>query len=271
MGRTVFLVDINRCSGCYNCQLACKDEHCGQDWMPIAEAQPLTGQFWIKVDSKVRGTVPKVKLSYLPHLCNHCENATCIEAGAGAVYRREDGLVIIDPEKARGNRALVDSCPYGAIYWNEDADLAQKCTGCAHLLDDGWTVPRCVDACASKALRFGDEAQFTEEISGATTLLPELDLKPRVYYLNLPKRFVAGEVFDPETDEVLIGAKVTLAKDDEVVATTLTDDFGDFWFHQVEPADYRVFIEQDGYLTRMFEADATEEDVNIGIVEAYRA
>lgn len=269
MGRKVFLVNVDRCSGCYNCQLACKDEHCGQDWFPYAASQPLTGQFWMKVDDKVRGSVPFVRISYLPHLCNHCEDAPCIAAGKGAVYRREDGFVIIDPEKAKGNMALVDSCPYGAIYWNEEANLAQKCTGCAHLLDDGWSTPRCVDACASGGLRFGDEDDFAEELANAEVLQPELGLGPRVYYLNLPKRFVAGEVFDPDTDEVLIGAKVTLAAGDQVVATTTTDDFGDFWFHQVEPAEYQVYIEQDGYLTRMFEANATDVDVNIGIVEAY--
>ena len=46
----------------------------------------------------------------------------------------------------------MDACPYGAIYYNEDLNLAQKCTGCAHLLDRGWKEPRCVDVCPTQAL-----------------------------------------------------------------------------------------------------------------------
>ena len=44
-----FVIDVAKCSGCYNCQLACKDEHAENDWMPYAKAQPLTGQFWCRV------------------------------------------------------------------------------------------------------------------------------------------------------------------------------------------------------------------------------
>ena len=48
------------------------------------------------------------------------------------------------------------SCPYRVIFWNEAANIPQKCTFCAHLLDDGWSEPRCVEACPTEALVFGD-------------------------------------------------------------------------------------------------------------------
>ena len=70
----VFVVDIKYCNGCRNCQIACKDEHCGQPWLPIAEAQPMTGQFWCKINEEVRGQVPLVKMTYTPVMCGHCEN-----------------------------------------------------------------------------------------------------------------------------------------------------------------------------------------------------
>jgi Fe-S-cluster-containing dehydrogenase component len=35
----VFVHDVSLCDGCYGCQLACKDEHCGNDWTPIAKPQ----------------------------------------------------------------------------------------------------------------------------------------------------------------------------------------------------------------------------------------
>ena len=56
----------------------------------------------------------------------------------GAVYRRKDGIVIIDHKEAKGMRWLTNACPYGAVFWNEEADLPQKCTFCAHLLDQGF-------------------------------------------------------------------------------------------------------------------------------------
>ncbi|MEG0418369.1 4Fe-4S dicluster domain-containing protein [Gordonibacter sp.] len=272
MGK-VFVIDPAKCNGCYNCQIACKDEHVDNDWAPYAKPQPDSGQFWLKVDEKVRGSVPKVKVSYLVHLCQHCDNAPCIAAAPEAVYKRDDGLVIIDPEKAAGKRELVEVCPYGAIYYNEELDVPQKCTGCAHLLDDGWTVPRCVDVCPHDAIRFGDEGDFAEEIAVGECLVAgrEAD-RPRVHYLNLPKRFVAGIVVDLEAEEVIIGAKVTLenVQTGEVLVSE-TDEFGDFWFNQVEPAPYRIYVEAEGYLTRVVETDATEEDCNVGPIDLFAA
>ncbi len=80
MGKKVFVIDTTVCNGCYNCQIVCKDEHVGNDWSPIAKPQPEIGQFWLHLEEKVRGTVPKVKVAYRPHLCMHCDDAPCIEA-----------------------------------------------------------------------------------------------------------------------------------------------------------------------------------------------
>lgn len=273
MGRKVLLIDVDRCNGCHNCQVACKDEHCEQAWMPYAQAQPLTGQFWWKVDQRTRGSVPKVRVTYVAHGCNHCELCPLVEMAPEVVYRRDDGLVIIDPEKAKGHKELVEACPYGAVYWNAELELPQKCTGCAHLLDDGWEVPRCVDACVVEAMKYVDidDPQYKEAFEIAETLPCEGDIHPQVYYLNYPKRFVAGEVYDEDEDEVIIGARVTLAHGDQGIAEVRTDEFGDFWFHQVEAGDYTVYIEADGYMTRAVSADATEEDVNVGGIALYRA
>ena len=147
----------------------------------------------------VRGTVPKVKMHYVPSLCNHCDEAACMAACKveGAIYKREDGLVIIDPEKCTGCKSCVDACPSHAIYMNENLNIAQKCTGCAHLLDAGWTEPRCVDACPTGALKFLDEDEAKELIAGAETSYTRPETKPRVYYLNIPKKFIGGTVYDP--------------------------------------------------------------------------
>ena len=113
MAKKVFVIDVAKCNGCYNCQIACKDEHVGNDWTPIAKPQPETGQFWLKLTERVRGTVPKVKMPYRPHLCMHCDDAPCMAACAvpGAIYKRDDGLVIIDPEKCTGCRTASTPAP----------------------------------------------------------------------------------------------------------------------------------------------------------------
>ena len=259
-----FVIDISRCNGCYNCQLVCKDEHVGNDWMPYAKPQPDTGQFWMKMNEYVRGTVPKVKMSYVPVLCMHCADAPCIPACPveGGIYRRDDGLVIIDPKKCTGCMNCVDACPYGCIYFNEDLNLAQKCTGCAHLLDRGWKEPRCVDACPTEAIKFGDEAELSALIGKAEVLHPEYGLKPRVYYLNLPKRFVAGTVYDPGEEEVVIGATCTLTGDGDTFSAT-TDGFGDFWFEGLKVGTFSLKIEAAGK-TKTIDAISTEKDVNLG-------
>ena len=138
------LIDITRCNGCFNCQIACKDEHVDNDWSPYAKPQPDMGHFWMRVNEVERGVVPKVKVSYIPKLCLQCENPPCEKAARdGAVYRRKDGIVIIHPEKSKGQREILESCPYGCIFWNGELDIPQKCTFCAHLLDQGWKEPRC--------------------------------------------------------------------------------------------------------------------------------
>jgi Fe-S-cluster-containing dehydrogenase component len=260
----VFLIDMEKCVGCHNCQTGCKDEHCGNDWSPYAKSQPLYGQFWCKVEQTERGKMPHVKVSYMPTLCQHCDNPPCQKAAPDAVYKRDDGLVIIDPEKAKGNEKLAKSCPYGVIYWNEELQIAQKCTGCAHLLDRGWPIntPRCVDNCHLGVIQFGEEDEF--DLTGAEVLHPEYGTRPRVYYRSLPKKFVAGTVYDPIEKEVFIGATVTLSGADGTF-TTRTDGWGDFWLRGLPDADFTLTIEADGR-AKTLEVSTKNEDVGLGDV-----
>ncbi len=266
----VFTVDISKCSGCYNCQLACKDEFAGNDWPPYSLAQPATGHFWMKVDEHVEGTIPKVRIHYIPRLCNHCGKAACIPAcPAGAICRREDGLVLIDPAKCTGCGECAKACPYGVIYKNEKLGIFQKCTGCAHLLDNGHSLPRCVDACPTDALRFGEEEELREEITGAGVLKPEEGLFPHVYYRNVPGRFIGGTVYDPVEKEVIIGARC-LAVTGGKVYETFTDDFGDFWFNDLAVGSFDVSIEAKGFEPKYFKHLRTDESVNLGDIPLER-
>jgi Fe-S-cluster-containing dehydrogenase component len=261
----VIAIDLSICNGCYCCQIACKDEHVANDWMPYARPQPDIGQFWVKVKEETRGTVPKVRVSYTPQMCLHCDDAPCIPAcQPGAIYRRDDGFTIIDPEKCTGCKLCVEACPHDAIYINEDLNIAQKCTGCAHLLDDGWDMPRCVDACAVGAMSFGEEAEYTElrekhaheQVKGT---------KGRVFYMNWPKKFVAGTVYEPTEKEVIIGATCTLT--DVASKETYrveTNGFGDFWFEGLpDGGNYSLRIEKGGKVKTIADIDGSK-DVNLG-------
>jgi len=267
-----FIIDVEKCENCNNCFLACKDEHCGNDWPGYAAAQPGHGHRWMNIHQKERGRFPVIDVAYLPMPCMHCADAPCIRAAGGdAAFRRPDGIVIIDPEKARGRKDIVKSCPYGAIWWNGENNLPQKCTFCAHLLDDGWKAPRCAQACPTGALTAAhiDEAALAEMIQAHG--LETLDNKtratrPSAYYKNLyrfNRCFIAGSVATKQdgTEECVAGATVTLTRAPNLIRGTETDAFGDFKFDGLpkESGEYRIEIAC---------TDGREKEVTVSITES---
>ena len=256
--------DIALCSGCYSCQVACKDEHCGNDWSPIAKPQPDIGQFWIKVNEKPCGTIPKVRVVYTPTMCNHCRKPACLDACKHeAVYVREDGFVVIDADKCNGCGDCMAACPYDAIYMNDELKLCQKCTGCAHLLDADYKEPRCVEVCPTGALVYGEEEGLKDLILGAVVQKPETGLLPRVYYRNVPGQFIAGTVYDPADKEIIEYANVMAVSGGKIIKT-VTDDFGDFWFNDLAIGSFDITITAPGYEPKYFYAVRTDECVNLG-------
>jgi tetrathionate reductase subunit B len=269
----ILIIDITKCNGCHNCQIACKDEHVGNDWFPIARPQPLTGQFWTKVSDKVRGTIPKVKVSYLHSICRHCDNAPCITACPNkAIYKRPDGIVIIDPSKCKGDRSCLTACPYeDVIYFNKDLNISQKCTFCAHLIGKGWNETRCSDVCPTGAFAFGDEEELKDRIAEAEPMPHDLETKPRVYFIGIPKRFVGATIFDPDEDEVIIDACVSIiAQSSKEEIPAKTDEFGDFWVDGLSPERYDVVIKKSGYPETRLDADLTDGDINLGDIPMRR-
>ena len=272
MARYGMVIDINKCNGCYNCFLACKDEFAGNDYLPYSVALPNNARPFMKMTEKEMGKCPKVKVDYVPQPCFQCQDAQCVKmATNGEVYRRPDGIVVIDPEKAKGKREIVSYCPHRVISYNEAADVAQKCTFCVHLLEKGAKEPRCVEACPSGALMFGDLDDPASEISKNMAFAPTQEfnpaygLRPNVVYRNLPGRLIAGEVVFADTQECAKDARVTLACDKGELTTT-TDFFGDFEFKGLE-ADkcFKITVELDGYKTQTIDVK-TDTDKNIGEV-----
>jgi len=113
------LIDVAQCFNCNACAMACHDEYYGNEFPGYAAEMQRQGHRWIDIRRRETGRCPTVEVSYLPVTCNHCDDAPCLKAARdGAVQKRADGIVIIVPEKSRGQKQLVEACPYGAISWN---------------------------------------------------------------------------------------------------------------------------------------------------------
>lgn len=278
MGK-ILIIDVEKCTGCMSCMVACKDEFVANDWTPYSKPQPEHGVFWIKVEGLERGTIPKVKVTYTPILCMHCDNAPCIKScPTNAITKRNDGIVLINPAQCDGCKHLqfkplcIEACPYNAVYYNSELGIAQKCTLCAHLLDDpDWKYgPRCSDACPIGALTYGDEndPKIKQLISKAETLNSSCNTKPRVYYLNLAKPFISGCIVDSERREVVTNAKVTaLDLYTSEKHETLTDEFGDFWLKNLKTNHkYLIKVGKEGYIEKTVGVYTLDKDINVGTV-----
>jgi Fe-S-cluster-containing dehydrogenase component len=281
MKKWYFVMDVEKCENCNNCFLACKDEHVGNEWPGYAAEQAGCGESWIAIAGKERGKYPFIDVAYLPLTCMHCEDAPCMKAAKdGAISRRPDGIVLIDPEKARGQKQIADACPYDAIHWNEESGMPQKCTLCAHLLDDGWVKTRCVQSCPTGALslRSTDDGEMSEIIRNEKleTYQPERKTNPRVYYKNLhrfTRCFIGGSVAVRvgDKEECAQGAKVTLLRGGkaghETIGEQTADEFGDFKFDNLEENSgaYTLRIAYSGHDTKTVEVNVTES-VYVGTI-----
>jgi len=214
VARWGMVIDLFRCIGCHACTYACKVEN-----------RTRKGVFWTLVYDYEVGKYPNVIRSFLPTLCMHCENAPCEQVcPSGATYRRNDGIVAVDPNKCIGCEACVVTCPYNARfknpkdnYFSQDVypkdersvlgqpGVVEKCNFCKDRIDWGmahgltpgmdWNAnPACVNACPVNARTFGDLDDPNSEISSrlisnpsAEVMHRELGTRPSVYYISMSK------------------------------------------------------------------------------------
>lgn len=232
------IVDVARCDNCRLCFLAVKDEYVGNDFPGYSAAQPERGHNWLDIHRKERGAYPLLEARFMPVMCNHCDSAPCIEAArGGAVRKRPDGIVIIDPEKSRGQRQIVDACPYGAVCWNGERQIPQAWPFDAHLIDRGWKKVRGEQSCPMDVYRTlhveDEEMQRIRDEENLEVLKPELETHPRVYYKNLhlmTQCFVGGTfvMHAGGVEECAAGVEVVLNKDGREAGRAVTDVFGEF-------------------------------------------
>lgn len=214
--RLGMIIDTRRCYGCLACVVACK----------AANATP-PGHFRCKVKIGEKGKFPNSTQTFLPTLCNHCEDAPCIRVcPTGASYRDKDGVVRVDADKCIGCQMCMNACPYDArsfytdpnpSYWKDEGhgpdeyeklrykehkfNMPDKCDFCADRRAQG-LPPACVATCAGRARIFGDLDDPNSEIAkmmkkyNPKPLNPELKTKPRVFYItdekNCPVELLEG-------------------------------------------------------------------------------
>ena len=108
------------------------------------------------VQKEIYGQFENTFMMYLPRLCEHCLNPTCVAAcPSGAIYKREeDGIVLIDQDKCRGWRMCVSACPYKKIYYNWSSGKSEKCTFCYPRIESGQPTV-CSETCVGRIRYLG--------------------------------------------------------------------------------------------------------------------
>jgi anaerobic dimethyl sulfoxide reductase subunit B (iron-sulfur subunit) len=178
-----FYVNIDDCTGCKTCQIACKDKNnlpTGIRWRRVFEYE---GGEWVEQNGNM---IPSGVYAYsVSAACMHCQKPICTEVcPVSAISKRDDGIVLIDQNKCIGCRYCSWACPYGAPQFNVESGVMTKCNMCYDLVDKG-EKPACVQACPNRALDFGplDELQQAHGNFSAPAPLPDPNIThPSVVY-----------------------------------------------------------------------------------------
>jgi len=114
----------------------------------------------------------KMAMFYLPRICNHCLNPSCVAScPSGAIYKRgEDGIVLINQQVCRGWRMCVTACPYKKTYFNWSTGKSEKCILCYPRLEAG-LAPACMHSCVGRIRYLGAilyDADKIEEVANAS-------------------------------------------------------------------------------------------------------
>ncbi len=202
MARYGLAIDVDRCTGCYACLVACKSEN-----------STAPGIFWIRLEQKESGEFPKVSRNYIPMLCMQCGEMPCAQGcPTGAISKDATGVILIDPEKCicETTKACIALCPFGALTANNGKrsyfldyltpfekeaceahrqGVVEKCDLCYQRITSD-LLPACVQACPTQAMIFGDlekgESNLARLVSrgDAQALNPEFKVDPSVFYLR---------------------------------------------------------------------------------------
>ena len=174
MAQFGWLVDLDKCTGCDTCTIACKSEN---NTRPLGSPMPFKNGNGVVPDhvsyrwvvKKESGEYPTPAVTFVTSACNHCEQPACQPAcPVGAISKRaEDGIVLIDQDVCIGCKQCIHACPYGAPQFNSVTEKVEKCTFCVHRLYDGTGErtefePACVTSCVGNALHLVENFELAE-------------------------------------------------------------------------------------------------------------
>ena len=134
-------------------------------------------QLFREVEKEMYSTFENTFMMYLPRLCEHCLNPSCVAScPSGSVYKREDdGIVLVDQDKCRGWRMCISGCPYKKIYFNWESGKAEKCTFCYPRLEAGQPTV-CSESCVGRIRYLGVMLYDADRIADAASVEQEKDL-----------------------------------------------------------------------------------------------
>ncbi len=226
--RWAMVIDLDKCTACQACVVACKQEN-NVPFSSPEEAAYGREISWIKVIPLIEGEYPEVKARFIPVFCQHCERPPSVKVcPTGAMFQAKNGIVSHVYARCIGCRYCANACPYQVVYFNwfqpewpeemkaslnpdkslRPKGVVEKCELCDHRLQkareqakaegrelrEGDYVPACVEACPSKAMFFGDLDDPESTVSQmakserAFRLLEELGTEPKVIYLREEER-----------------------------------------------------------------------------------
>lgn len=206
------VIDLRKCIGCQSCEVACKSENnvplgVYRTWVDVYQTGDtvpdphgdivIDGQFYRQ----------NVSVMNVPKLCNHCDQPPCVEVcPVKATYKRQDGIVLVDPELCIGCGTCVNACPYDARYLNPVSHTADKCTFCVERVDAG-LLPACVTSCVGRARVFGDANDPSSAVSKLLAEYPhvvrhpDFGTDPQVFYIGMSGQIAT--IDDPEIQHMV--------------------------------------------------------------------
>ncbi len=153
----------------------------GPNWEDDLSGAPKTGpsdpNLRDQLEHSVKMAYEQVFMMYLPRICNHCLNTTCMASClSGAIYKREeDGIVLVDQEQCRGWRMCVSGCPYKKVFFNWNTGKAEKCTFCYPRIEAGMPTV-CAETCVGRIRYMGLMLYDADRIREIASTPDEQDL-----------------------------------------------------------------------------------------------